>query len=86
MPTTASDETDPWEDGLGSAQPRDAKKTLPRAPPRSCWHSIWWFGTRRSIPLWSFKMPFWLSYDEPWFTSRGEQVVGPPAQHSRARW
>jgi hypothetical protein len=32
-----------------------------------------------------FKMLLWLSYDEPWFRSRGEQAVGPPAQPARAR-
>jgi hypothetical protein len=43
------------------------------------------FGTPRSIRRWSFKMSFWLSYDEPWFTIYAPPVIPNPHPELRVR-
>jgi hypothetical protein len=53
-----------------------SRRRLARGPIRR-------FRMTRSIGRWSFEMSFWLSYDEPWFTSHREHAVGPPAQYAR---
>jgi hypothetical protein len=74
------------EEGLDGAQRRGATKILPHAPPRSILltpnlvisnAAIYWTLVVQDIDV--------VDSPEPWFTSRGEQVVGSPAQHARAR-